>query len=414
MKRRRVVITGLGIITAIGKDVAAFWENLLQGVCGISDITLFDSTRYRAHTAAEVKGLDLRDFFTARERRRLSRCDALGFIAAAEALADSRLDLKEEDRGRIGIFIGGGAGGIFSAERYRRQMLCQGWRHARPSLLLPFANCSFTDGLGERYKILGPRMTVATACSSSATAIGWALQSIRYGEVDLAITGGSESLSEVTFGGFNSLQAVDEKPCQPFDRNRKGLSLGEGAAILILEEAGRAKARGARIHGEIAGFGLTADGYHMTAPDPEGSGARRAMAEALRDGGIELEAVEAINAHGTATPANDVAETKAIKSLFGPRAPAIPVSAIKSMVGHCLGAAGAIEAVATVLTVRDDRVPPTIHYRTPDPDCDLDYVPNQARTLSVRVALSNSFAFGGNNTSLAFKKWELGVGGREL
>ena len=406
MNRRRVVVTGLGIITAIGQDVPSFWKSLLQGVCGISDVTLFDSARYRTHLAAEIKDLDLKQYFSARERRRLSRCDQLGFIAAAEAMADSTIRLQDEDRERIGVFIGGGAGGIFSAERYRKTMVEQGGRHARPSLLLPFANCSVTDGLAERYGLLGPRMTFATACSSSATALGYALQSIRRGEVDLAIAGGSESLSEVTFGGFNSLQAVDEKPCRPFDFNRKGLSLGEGGAILILEEAGRARRRRAAIHGEIVGFGLTGDGHHMTAPDPEGSGALRAMAEAIRDGGIDLGELDAINAHGTATPANDAAETKAIKSLFGERAPKIPVSAIKSMVGHCLGAAGAIEAVATILTVRDGRVPPTIHYETPDPECDLDYVPNQSRSMKIRTALSNSFAFGGNNTSLVFKKWE--------
>jgi len=218
--------------------------------------------------------------------------------------------------------------------------------------------------------------------------------------------GGSESLSEVTFGGFNSLRAVDEEYCRPFDLNRKGLSLGEGAAILVIEEAEHVLKRGAKIYAELLGYGLSGDGHHMTAPDPEGRGAFRAMQEALKDGGVRLDEVDYINAHGTATPANDLAETKAIKSLFKERAKKIPVSASKSMIGHCLGAAGAVEALATVLVVQNNRVPPTIHYQTPDPECDLDYVPNQPREAVVKVALSNSFAFGGNNTALVFGKWK--------
>jgi 3-oxoacyl-[acyl-carrier-protein] synthase II len=285
-------------------------------------------------------------------------------------------------------------------------MLAKGWRRAKPSLLLPFATSAITDAIAERYRILGPRATVATACSSSATAIGYALSLIRSGEVDVAIAGGSESLSEVTFGGFNSLRSVDEIFCRPFDLNRKGLSLGEGAAFLVMEEGERARQREAKVYAEILGYGLTGDGNHMTAPDPDGNGAFRAMGEALQDSGVSPEKVDWINAHGTATPANDLAETKAIKNLFGWRAYQIPVSGIKSMVGHCLGAAGAVEAVASILSVKEDRIPPTIHYQTPDPECDLDYVPNQSRSRTVEVALSNSFAFGGNNTVLVFGKWK--------
>ncbi|MGE5252783.1 MAG: beta-ketoacyl-[acyl-carrier-protein] synthase family protein, partial [Planctomycetaceae bacterium] len=259
--------------------------------------------------------------------------------------------------------------------------------------------------IAEEYQVLGPRATVATACSSSATAIGCGLDAVRSGESDVAVVGGSESLSEVTFGGFNSLRSVDEGYCRPFDLNRKGLSLGEGAAFLILEEAEHARKRGAKIHAELMGYGLSGDGQHMTAPDPEGQGAARAMREALKDAGVGPEEVGYINAHGTATPANDASETKAIKILFGERARQIPVSASKSMIGHCLGAAGALEAVATVLAIRADRIPPTIHYETPDPECDLDYVPNRARDAVVKIALSNSFAFGGNNTALVFGKW---------
>jgi 3-oxoacyl-[acyl-carrier-protein] synthase II len=400
------VVTGLGIITAIGHDVPSFWKNLLEGVCGIGEITLFDASRYRSQKAAEVKGFNPCQYFSKRHLQRMSRCDQLGLKAAAEAISDSQLDWKNADRERIGIFIGGGAGGIFSAEKYRREMLRKGWHRARPSLLLPFATCALTDSLAEKYDLQGPRATIATACSSSATAIGYAVSLIRSGEVVAAIVGGSESLSEVTFGGFNALRSVDEDRCRPFDLNRKGLSLGEGAAILVIEEADHARRRGAKVYAEVRGYGLTADGHHMTAPDPEGKGAFRAMGAALMDSGIEPKEVDAINAHGTATTANDLAETKAIKELFKERAGKIPVSAIKSMIGHCLGAAGAVEAVATVLSVYEDRIPPTINYQTPDPECDLDYVPNQARSKPVAIALSNSFAFGGNNTALVFGKWK--------
>jgi len=406
MKRRRAAVTGLGIITAVGWNIPTFWENLLKGLCGIETITLFDASQYRSQMAGEVKGFDPHLYFSARDLQRLSRCDQLGLKAAAEAILDSRLNWVKEDRERVGIFVGGGAGGIFSAERYRKEMLQKGWRRVRPSLLLPFATCATPDAIAQKYGILGPRTTIATACSSSATAIGYALGSIRWAEVDVAIAGGSESLSEVTFGGFNALRSLDEDPCRPFDLNRKGLSLGEGAAFLVIEEAEHALRRGAKVYAEILGYGLTGDGHHMTAPDPDGDGALRAMKEALRDSGISAGEVNYVNAHGTATPANDLAETKAIKNLFGERAGKIPVSAIKSMVGHCLGAAGAVEAVATVLSVREDKIPPTINYRTPDPDCDLDYVPNQSRTATVDIALSNSFAFGGNNTVLVFGKWQ--------
>ena len=406
MNRLRAVVTGLGILTSIGRDLPSFWKNLLEGICGIDRITLFDPSGYRVKKAAEVKGFEPRRHFSPRQLKRMSRCDQLGMKAVLEALTDSALDMGKEDRERIGIFIGGGAGGIFSAEKYRKEMIRRGWRKVGPTLLLPFSTCALNDTIAEEYRILGPRATIATACSSSATAIGCGVDAIRAGEIDAAIVGGSESLSEVTFGGFNSLRSVDEEYCRPFDLNRKGLSLGEGAAFLILEEAEHARKRGGKILAELMGYGLSGDGQHMTAPDPEGKGAARAMEEALKDAGVSPEDVGYINAHGTATPANDAAETRAIKTLFGERAGKIPVSSSKSMIGHCLGAAGALEAVATVLAVRDDRIPPTIHYQTPDPQCDLDYVPNRAREAAVNVAVSNSFAFGGNNTALVFGKWK--------
>ncbi len=406
MSQRRALVTGLGIITSIGHDVSAFWESLLKGRCGIKPITLFDASRYRAHKAAEVKDFNPHLYFSSRQLQRMSRCDQLGLKAAEEALTDAGLIWEKEDRERIGVFIGGGAGGIFSAEQYRRKMFQKNWRRIRPSLLIPFATCAMTDALAGKYGILGPRATIATACSSSATAIGYALSSIRSNEIDIALAGGSESLSEMTFGGFNALRSVDEDCCRPFDLNRRGLSLGEGAAILVIEEAEHALRRGAKIHAEEMGYGLSGDGHHMTAPDPEGNGAFRAMGGALEDSGITVEMVDAINAHGTGTPANDRAETKAIKTLFRERAFQIPISGIKSMVGHCLGAAGGVEAVAAILSVQENEIPPTIHYENPDPECDLDYVPNQCRRMPLDVVLSNSFAFGGNNTALVFGKWK--------
>jgi 3-oxoacyl-[acyl-carrier-protein] synthase II len=405
--KRRAVVTGMGIVTAIGCDVASFRKNMFQGICGIGPISLFDASGYRSRNAAEVRNFSPDLSLPLRDRRRLSRCDQMGLKAAAEAVLDAGLEIAGEDPERIGVFIGGGAGGILSAEKYRRDMIRKGPRQARPSLLIPFATSALTDALAEVYGIRGTRMTVATACSSSATAIGLALASIRAGETDLAVVGGSESLSEVTFGGFNALRSVDEECCRPFDLHRRGLSLGEGAAVLILEEAGRALRRKAGIHAEVCGFGLTADGHHMTAPDPQGGGARRAMEGAVRDGGMQLSEIDYINAHGTATPANDLAETNAIKKLFGEKAREIPVSSIKAMVGHCLGAAGAVEAVATVLSVSGGRIPATIHYETPDPECDLDYVPDHSREKEIRFALSNSFAFGGNNTALVFGRWKI-------
>ena len=406
MKNRRAVVTGLGAITAIGLDAASFWQNLLKSRSGLDPVTLFDASGYRCQKAAEVKGFLPNLLFSSRQLRRMSRCDQLGLKAAAEAIEDARLNLEKEDRERIGIFVGGGAGGIFSAEEYRLDMYLKGPRRARPSLLIPFATCTLTDHLAARYGLLGPRATIATSCSSSATAIGYALDAIRAGEVEAAIVGGSESLSRLTFGGFNSLRSLDEDGCRPFDLNRKGLSLGEGAAFLVIEEGDRARRRSAKIYAEVLGYGLTGDGHHMTAPDWGGDGACRAMEAALLDSRLSPGEVGYINAHGTGTPANDLAETRSIKKLFGRRAGKIPVSSIKSMIGHCLGAAGALEAVATVLTVKEDRIPPTIRYQTPDPECDLDYVPNVSRTAAVNAALSNSFAFGGNNTVLVFGKYK--------
>jgi len=401
--QRKVAVVGLGVVSALGMTAKDFWDGLVKGRCGIGQLSLFDTSAYRTHLGAEVRGLDPAMHFGKKELGRMSRCDVLGMIAAREAMFDSGLDFATLDKETVGVVLGGGAGGMLSGEKYRRD-LHEKKRAPRPSLLIPFSPSVTTDYIAIEFGLEGPRATIVTACSSSSTSIGYAADLIRRGDADIIVTGGSDAMCELTYSGFNSLRAVDEGPCRPFDINRKGLSLGEGASILVLEEMERAKARGARIYAELAGYGIAGDAYHMTAPEANGGGAARTIAGALDDAGVSPEEVDYINAHGTATRFNDVAETAAIKSVFGEKAYGIPVSSIKSMIGHCLGAAGGLEAAATVLSVYHGIIPPTINYGNKDPHCDLDYTPNEARHKDLRVAISNSLAFGGNNTTIVVKK----------
>ena len=399
---RRVAVTGLGIITAVGESLLAFEEGIFNGKCGIGPVSLFDTTGFSCQFAAQVKKKDLEDGFEAREIKRISRCDILGLIAAREAIENSGLDLEICDRNRIGIILGGGAGGMLSWEQYRRSSWSDQSR-PKPSLLLPFSNCTLTDLIAGKYSLSGQRATISTACSSSATSIGYGFDLIRSGDQDIVVAGGSEALSELTFAGFNAIRVMDPEYCRPFDKNRKGMSLGEGAAILILENYTMAASRGAKIYAEVLGYAINSDAYHMTSPDPEAMGMSRVMAAALNVAGLSGDQIDYINAHGTATPINDSMETLAIKRVFEKsRTGNLAVSSTKSMVGHCLGAAGAIEAAATILALKRQIVPPTVHLNEPDQDCDLDYVPNTSRKQEVRFALSNSFAFGGNNTSIVF------------
>jgi 3-oxoacyl-[acyl-carrier-protein] synthase II len=401
---KRVAITGLGIITAIGESVSAFNKGLLDGNSGIGPISLFDTAGFPCQVAAQVKNPNLEAAFDPQEIKRASRCDLLGLIAAQEAVLDAGLDLERYDSSNIGVVLGGGAGGMLSWEKYRRASW-SGKTKPRPSLLLASAASTLTDLIASRYGLTGSRATITTACSSSATSIGYGFDLIQSGAQEIVITGGSESLSELTFAGFNSLRLVDPEYCRPFDKNRRGLSLGEGAAILILEEYESAKQRGAKIYAEVLGYGINSDAFHMTSPDPEAVGMTMVMAKALERARVNVDEVDYINAHGTATEINDSMETKAIKKVFGQeKARDLCISSTKSMVGHCLGAAGAIEAVATVLGLYNHFVPPTIHLDVPDPDCDLDYVPKQSRAQDIKTALSNSFAFGGNNTCLVFHR----------
>ena len=398
-QQRRVVVTGLGAVTAIGAGVEEFWANLTNGVCGIRPISVFDASSYRTQTAGEVSRIP-DDFLSPAERRRLSRADRMGIVAAAEAIEEAGLDLSREDPTRVGVILGGGTSGLLDSEEFYARHL--DGRRARPSRVLNHLPDAITDRVAQRWGLEGIKSTITTACSSSANAMGYAFDAIASGLADVVLTGGSDVLARLTYGGFNSLRSVDPDPCRPFDRERRGLSIGEAAGILVFEEAERARRRGAPVQAEFLGYGVTSDAFHMTAPDPSGAAGGRAIRAALASAGIDAERVDYVNAHGTATPQNDSAETAALKSALGERARKIPVSSIKSMIGHCLCASGAIEGVATVLTVREGTVPPTIHYENPDPACDLDYVPNEARDADVKIAISNSFAFGGNSTVVVF------------
>jgi len=393
----------MGAVTAIGSTLEESWKGLLAGACGIRPLTLFDPSAYRTQTAAEVAEIP-DGFLTPAERRRMSRADRMGVAAAREAIAASGLDLSREDPTRVGVILGGGTSGLIDSEAFF-ELYLRG-RKARPSKVLNHLPDSITDRVAQRFGLEGIKSTITTACSSSANALGYAFDAITAGLADVVVTGGSDVLARLTYGGFNALRSVDPDPCRPFDRDRRGLSIGEAAGLLVLEEAEHARRRGAPVVAEFRGYGVTSDAYHMTAPDPSGSAGGRTIAAALDNAGLNADDVDYVNAHGTATPQNDSAETAALKAALGDRARRIPISSIKSMLGHCLCASGAIEAVATALTVRDGKVPPTIHYENPDPACDLDYVPNAARDHGVRVALSNSFAFGGNSSVVVLARYE--------
>lgn len=402
---RRVVVTGMGAITAVGRSLEETWKNLLAGVCGIRPLTLFDPSAYRTQTAAQIDEIP-DEFLSPAEKRRMSRADRLGIAATRDALAHSGVELGREDPGRVGVILGGGVSGLMDSESNFRRILAGG--RSRPSKFLNHQPDAITDRVAQFLGAEGIKSTVTTACSSSALSMGYAADAIRAGLADVVFTGGSDVLARLTYGGFNSLRSVDPDPCRPFDRNRKGLSIGEAAGILVFEDEEHARRRGARILAEFRGYGVTSDAYHMTAPDPSGVAGSRTIRQALRSARLNEDEIDYVNAHGTATPANDSAETMAIKLGLPSRAKAVPVSSTKSMLGHTLCAAGGIEGVLSVLTLRDQVVPPTIHLEEPDPECDLDYVPEGARELGVRAVLSNSFAFGGNSAVVAFARYELG------
>jgi 3-oxoacyl-[acyl-carrier-protein] synthase II len=398
---KRIVITGMGIFCSIGKNVQEFLQSLREGRTGIGPITLFDTSKYPSKIGAEIRDYRPEDFFGKKESKRLSRTDQFALIAAAEAVRNSGLNSHGSEE--VGVCLGAGAGGMFEAEAYHREILLKG--KSRSSLVLPFIPSFTTTRVVDRFRFSGRVATITTACSSSATSIGYGADLIRNGQARAVLCGGSDALSELTFGGFNSLKAMDPSPCKPFDKKRAGMSLGEGAAIVVLEGLDEALKRGVKVYAEFLGYGIGGEAYHITAPEPTGAAEARIMEEALEESGMKPSEIDYINAHGTGTPLNDKVETLSIKKVFGEKAYSIPVSSIKSMVGHCLGSAGAIEAVASILSIVNEFVPPTVNHLESDEDCDLDYVPGKSRPMDVKVVLSNSFAFGGNCTTLVFGKY---------
>ncbi len=409
MERRRVVVTGLGTVNPLGLDVETFWDHCVAGTPGVRPIESFDASRLRTQIAAEVLDFDPENFMEKKEARRLDRFAQMVKVASSQALADAGLDYHAhpEEGERAGVIIGAGIGGMLSFIDGLDTM-----RERGPARINPLTITKIIANMGAGvasidFGLLGPTNTTVTACAASANAIGDAAEIIRRGAADVMVAGGGEAgVCEFAIGAFNSARALstnNDDPAgasRPFDADRDGFVLGEGAASLVLESAEHAEARGARVYAEIAGYGMSADAYHVTLPRPGGAGAARAMTEALADAGLEPGDIDYINAHGTSTPANDSTETAAIKSSFGEVASTVPISSTKSMTGHLLGAAGAMEALVCVLAIRDGIVPPTINYTTPDPECDLDYVPNEARKVDVSAAMSNSFGFGGHNVAL--------------
>jgi 3-oxoacyl-[acyl-carrier-protein] synthase II len=402
MNSKRVVITGLGVFCSTGKNAEQFLQSLKEGQSGIGPITLFDTSKYPCKIGAEIRDYRAEKFFGKKELKKLSRADQFGLIASEEAVKASGIHSYPSEE--VGVCLGAGAGGMFEAETYHREVLIKG--KSKPSLLWPFIPSYTTDRVAERFGFSGPKFTITTACSSSATAIGYGADLIRSGKSKAVLCGGSEALTELTFGGFSSLKAMDPSPCKPFDRKRTGMSLGEGAGILILEDFYEAEKRGAKLLAEFLGYGIGGEAYHITAPEPTGMNEARIMKEALEESGLASADVDYINAHGTGTPLNDKVETLSIKNAFGERAYSIPISSIKSSVGHCLGAAGAMEAIASILSIVYQFIPPTLNHQEGDEDCDLDYVPGKAREKEVKVVLSNSFAFGGNCTTLILGKYD--------
>lgn len=409
----RVVITGMGAVTPIGLSVADFWDSLTAGRSGVGPVTLFDAEKYPTKIVAEVKGFDPRDYMARQEARRMSRFIQLAVASAAMALEDARLDMEREDATKIGLEIGSAAGGVGVVEEQAQILSQEGFRRVKPtalpSILISTAPCQVAISLG----IKGPASAPVAACATGVVAVGEATRRLQRGDVEVMIAGGSEStmtpLVIVAFSRIGALSTRNEEPekaCRPFDAQRDGTVMGEGAAVLVLETLEHAAKRGARIYAEVLGYGFTADAYHIAAPDPDGDGAARAMSLAIQGAGMSPSEVDYIASHGTGTVLNDVSETKAIKAVFGQGAYGVPISSNKSMVGHILGAAGSISIIATVKAMEDSLLPPTINLETPDPECDLDYVPHLARPARVDVGLINAFGFGGQNGSLLIKKWE--------
>jgi 3-oxoacyl-[acyl-carrier-protein] synthase II len=408
---RRVVVTGIGVISALGTGVEKNWNALLQGNSGVDRITRFDASELPTQIAGEVKDFNAEEFIDKKEIKKMDLFIQYALAAAEMAMQDSALVINEENAERVGVLVGSGLGGLPTIEKYHQALGEGGYKKVSP-FFIPMLIINLAPGqISIRYGAKGPNFSVVSACAAGTHAIGEAYHVIRRGDADAMITGGAEAtITPLAIAGFNAMKALSTRnddpqgASRPFDKDRDGFVMGEGAGILVLEEYEAAKARGAKIYAEVVGYGLSGDAYHLTAPAPEGEGAARCMKMALNSGGINPEEVDYINAHGTSTPFNDYYETLAIKSALGAHSRKVMVSSTKGMTGHALGAAGGIEAVFSLLAMERGVVPPTINYQTPDPDCDLDYVPNTARQATVNVAMSNSLGFGGTNATIIFKK----------
>lgn len=403
MTRRRVAITGIGIVSSLGLTREDTWTRMLEGACGIGPVTAFDATGFRSQIAGEVAVAKLKERFSPLEWRRWSRSDRLGVIATEEALQDAGLLQSATDLSRVGVMLGAGTADLIRNEHYFFTTLTDGIDRARPSDAWNHFSNTPGDVIAHRFGFEGQRACVVAACSSSTIAIGQAADAIRIGRLDAVVAGGTDSLARLTYSGFNALRLMDPSPCRPFDRSRSGMSIGEGAAILVLEEMDRARRRGAPIYGELAGYSASCEAFHPTAPEPEGRPIAAVVRAALADAGIEADRVDHINAHGTGTPQNDRAEARGFHAAFGDRTARLPVTSIKSMIGHCLGAAGALEAAVLALTVRRQVIPPTINHFETDADCLVDVVANEARESAIAVGVSTSLAFGGNDSALVIK-----------
>ena len=412
MSKRRVVITGIGALTPLGLTARESWQAVKDGVCGIAPITQFDASAQKVKLAAEVKGFVPENYLGKPEAKRMGRFTQMAVVAAREAVADAAFTLEEAEADRCGVIVSSGIGGLSITEAEHDRGKERGWDRVSP-FYIPTGICNMAAGMvaidtGFRGMCSCP----VTACAGGTNAVGDAFHYIRDGYAEVMLCGGTESsLTPLAVGGFTSMKALcqNEDPARasiPFDAERSGFVMGEGAGILLLEELEHARARGAKIYAEVVGYGATCDAYHMTAPRPDGSGGAKAMVMALADGCVTAEEVGYINAHGTSTPLNDAGETAAVKAVFGEHAYRLAISSTKSMTGHMLGAAGAVEAIFTALSLRDGYLPATIHYQVPDPACDLDVVPGQGRSADIRYALSNSLGFGGHNGTLLLKKWE--------
>lgn len=412
MTKKRVVVTGLGALSPLGNDVDTSWNNAINGVSGIGPITRVDAEEYPAKVAAELKDFNVEDYMDKKEARKMDRFTQYAVVAAKMAVEDADLNITDEIAPRVGVWVGSGIGGLETLESQFEIFLTKGPRRVSPffvPMMIPdMATGQISIALGAK----GVNSCTVTACATGTNSIGDAFKVIQRGDADVMVTGGTEApLTRMSFAGFSANKALSTNPdpktaSRPFDKNRDGFVMGEGAGIIVLEELEHALARGAKIYGEIVGYGSTGDAYHITAPAQDGEGGARAMQEAIKDAGIAPEEIDYINAHGTSTYYNDKYETMAIKTVFGERAHKLAVSSTKSMTGHLLGAAGGIEAIFSILAIKEGVIPPTINIQTPDEECDLDYVPDEARRQELNYVLSNSLGFGGHNATLIFKKYQ--------